>query len=154
MVCLWKCFYFENGHFIENLREPLFQYFSLVWHFGTFNFILWWYQQSSHWFFSQAKIPIDPFWAAAMMATYRALIAIIGSSVNGKYRRRPTYLICCGISIIGQLSLSSYCYFNQDELLTTNFPFAKWIPIFSIMMIYTAFSFGFGAIPFMLQVEF
>jgi hypothetical protein len=22
--------YFENGHFSENLREPLFQYFSLV----------------------------------------------------------------------------------------------------------------------------
>ena len=136
----------------ESLCFNIFLWFNIL--ADLISYYVWWYQQSSHWFFSQAKIPIDPFWAAAMMATYRALIAIIGSSVNGKYRRRPTYLICCGISIIGQLSLSSYCYFNQDELLTTNFPFAKWIPIFSIMMIYTAFSFGFGAIPFMLQVDF
>ena len=88
-----------------------------------------------------------------MLSTYRALIAIIGSSVNGKYRRRPLYFVCCGISIGGQLLLSSYCYFNQGELLTTNFPITRWIPIFSIMMIYTAFSFGFGAIPYMLQVS-
>ena len=105
-------------------------------------------------YFSKSKIPIDPFWAAAMLATFRALSAIIGSSVNGKCKRRPLYLICCGISIFGQLSLSSFCYFDQDEVLTTNFPFTRWIPIFSIMMIYTAFSFGFGGIPWMLQVDF
>jgi hypothetical protein len=104
--------------------------------------------------FSKSKIPIDPFWAAAMLATFRALSAIIGSSVNGKCKRRPLYLICCGVSIFGQLSLSSFCYFDQDELLTTNFPFTRWIPIFSIMIIYTAFSFGFGGIPWMLQVIF
>ena len=105
-------------------------------------------------FFSQSKIPIDPFWAAAMLSTYRALIAIIGASVNGKYKRRSLYLVCCGVSIIGQLSLAFYCFFNQDESLTENFPITKWIPIFSIMMVYTAFSFGFGAIPFMLMVIF
>ena len=105
-------------------------------------------------YFSKSKIPIDPFWAAAMLATFRALSAIIGSSVNGKCKRRPLYLICCGVSIFGQLSLSSFCYFDQDELLTANFPFTRWIPIFSIMIIYTAFSFGFGGIPWMLQVIF
>ena len=105
-------------------------------------------------YFSKSKIPIDPFWAAAMLATFRALSSIIGSSVNGKCKRRPLYLICCGVSIFGQLSLSSFCYFDQDELLTTNFPFTRWIPIFSIMIIYTAFSFGFGGIPWMLQVIF
>ena len=105
-------------------------------------------------YFSKSKIPIDPFWAAAMLATFRALSAIIGSSVNGKCKRRPLYLICCGVSIFGQLSLSSFCYFDRDELLTANFPFTRWIPIFSIMIIYTAFSFGFGGIPWMLQVIF
>ena len=89
-----------------------------------------------------------------MLATFRALSAIIGSSINGKCKRRPLYLICCGISIFGQLTLSSFCYFDQDELLTANFPFTRWIPIFSIMIIYTAFSFGFGGIPWMLQVIF
>ena len=89
-----------------------------------------------------------------MLSTYRALIAIIGASVNGKYKRRTLYLVCCGVSIIGQLSLAFYCFFNQDESLTENFPITKWIPIFSIMMVYTAFSFGFGAIPFMLMVSF
>lgn len=102
---------------------------------------------------SESKVPIDPFWAAAMLASFRALVGIVGSPIVKKCQRRPLYLCSCAIQIVGLISLSGYCYFNQGELLTANFPFARWIPIFSIMLVYSAFSFGFGNIPYMLQGE-
>ena len=79
-------------------------------------------------------------------------MSIIGSSINGKCKRRTVYFVCCGHMIFGLLSLSAYSYFNQNELLTQNFPMARWIPIFSILILYTGFSFGYGSIPYMFQV--
>ena len=101
-----------------------------------------------------AEIPFDPYWAAAMLASYRALIAIVGSSVTKGCKRRPQYITCSVVLACGLFLLSTYCYFNQEKLLTENFPVARWIPILALMIIYTAFSFGYGSIPYILQVRY
>jgi uncharacterized membrane protein len=99
-----------------------------------------------------AQIPFDSYWAAAMLATFRAIVSILGSSFVGKCKRRPMYLSCCAISCLGNLTLAAYCYLNQDGLLTTTFPMARWIPVIAIMFIYIAYAFGIGCICYMFQV--
>ena len=81
-------------------------------------------------------------------------MSILGMSILGSCKRKTTYLACCGLMILGLLCLSTYSYFNQEELLTDNFPMARWIPIFSILIIYTGFSFGYASLPYIFQVAF
>ena len=81
-------------------------------------------------------------------------MSILGMSILGNCKRKTTYLVCCGLMVLGLLCLSTYSYFNQDELLTDNFPMARWIPIFSILIIYTGFSFGYASLPYIFQVAF
>merc|ERR1711879_348521 len=101
----------------------------------------------------EAEIPFDPYWAAAMLASYRGLMSFVGSSFSARCKKRTMYFCCGGLLISGLLSLSAYTYFNQTKLLTNNFPVARWIPIFSIIVIYTSFSFGWGSLPYVLQGE-
>ena len=103
--------------------------------------------------FRSTDIPIDPYWAAAMLASYRALLCIFGSSLTGKFKRRPIYISCCGLVSFGTLLMASYCFFNQDKSLTNEFPYAKWIPIIAIVTCYSAFALGLGSIPYMFQVR-
>ncbi len=103
--------------------------------------------------YRSAEIPFDPYWAAAFLASYRAVLSIVGSSMVGKCRRRLMYLTCTALSAFGTFTLAAYCYLNQDGLLTTTFPMARWIPLIAILFVYGAFSFGIGAIPYMLQAS-
>ena len=88
-----------------------------------------------------------------MLASYRALLCIFGSSLTGKFKRRPIYISCCGLVSFGTLLMASYCFFNQDKSLTNEFPYAKWIPIIAIVTCYSAFALGLGSIPYMFQVR-
>ena len=96
---------------------------------------------------------MDPFWASALIGVIRGFLSIIGSTITSKFKRRPVYLSSCVIFSTGLFSLSAYCYFNSNGDLTEALPIAKWIPIFSILIVYTGFSFGYGSTPFMLQVR-
>jgi uncharacterized membrane protein len=87
-----------------------------------------------------------------MLATFRAIISILGSSFIGRWKRKPVYLTCCTLSCIGNFTLATYYYFNQGGLLTTTFPIARWIPIIAIMLIYVSYAFGIGSICYMFQV--
>ena len=81
-------------------------------------------------------------------------MSILCISMIGKCNRKKLYLVCCGIVIIGLLSLSSFSYFNQNESLTKSFPMARWIPLLSILIVYTGFSFGYAGIPYIFQVKY
>lgn len=97
---------------------------------------------------------MDPYWAAAMLASTRAILNLIAPAVTGRAKRKPVYLVCNGCVCIGTFSLASYCYFNQNGLLTSSFPFASWIPLLSILTCYVGYAFGMGSIPYMLQVNY
>ena len=70
----------------------------------------------------EAEIPFDPYWAAAMLASYRGMMSILSSSFSAQCKKRPTYFCCGGLLISGLLTISAYTYFNQNKLLTENFP--------------------------------
>ena len=101
----------------------------------------------------RANISFDAYWAAALIGSYRAVVSIIGPSITRKCRRRVLYLSCCGVQIIGLLSLAAYGYFDHNESLSETHPMTRWIPIISILIVFSAYAFGFGSIPYMLQVQ-
>ena len=103
-------------------------------------------------FYREANIPFDPYLACAMLASYRALVSIFASSIIGKCKRRPLYMACCGVIIVGHLTLSSYFYFNHDGSLTKNFPVARWVPILSVTLGWTGLCLGYGSMVYILQV--
>ena len=80
-------------------------------------------------------------------------MAILGISVVNRFKRRNTFIVCDALMCSGTFILATYCYFNQDESLTLAFPYAKWIPILAIMLMYVAFACGIGSIPYAYQVK-
>ena len=107
----------------------------------------------TNYIYRSVQIPIDPYWAAAMLSTFRAMLCIVAPNVTSRFKRRPIYLACCAIVCMGTLTLSSYCYFNQNNQLVNQFPVTRWIPILAIVICYTGFSFGYGSVVYILQVN-
>ena len=103
--------------------------------------------------FRSTNIPIDPYWAAATLASFRAVMVIFGSTLTRRFKRRPVYISCCGIISFGNLLMASYCFFNQDQSLTNQFTYAKWTPIIAIVFTYSGCALGFLIIPYMFQVS-
>ena len=103
--------------------------------------------------YRNVELPIDPYWAAAMVSTFRALLCIVAPNITWRFKRRPIYLACCATVCTGTLTLSWYCYFNQNDLLINNFPMTRWIPILSILICYIGYSFGYGSVVYILQVN-
>ena len=102
----------------------------------------------------EAEIHIDPYLAAAMLATWRGIMSLIGTPMIGRFLKRTVHF-CCGIALtIGLLSLSAFTFFNQDSgLVHHNAPTLGWIPIISILLIYTSVSLGWLSIIFQLRVS-
>ena len=101
----------------------------------------------------EAEIHIDPYLAAAMLATWRGIMSLIGTPMIGRFLKRTVHF-CCGIVLtIGLLSLSAFTFFNQDSGLVHNAPTLGWIPIISILLIYNSVSLGWLSIIFQLRVS-
>ena len=103
--------------------------------------------------FREAKIPLDPYFGAVLLATIRAIMAIFGSSMANKFKKRTTFIICDIIMCNGTIMLATYYYMNQNGKLTEAFPYARWIPIIAILVMYLAFACGIGSIPYSYQVS-
>ena len=97
---------------------------------------------------------MDPFWASVLLQAIRFMLVLIGLPITGKFKKKVVYLTCCGISCLGTLTLATYSYLNMDKQLTLNYPWTGYIPLLAIVLMYIAFAFGLGTIPFMLQVIF
>ena len=101
----------------------------------------------------EAEIPIDPYWAAAALAGYRSLLLMFSSAITKYFKRRPMYLINSLLMALGNAGIGTYFLLNAKQGLIQSIPLAKWIPVASIIIVYTAFSLGFGSVPYMLQGE-
>ena len=104
--------------------------------------------------FRSANVSMDPFWASVLLQAIRFVLVIMGLPITGKFKKKVVYLTCCGISCLGTLTLATYSYLNMDKQLTLNYPWTGYIPLLAIVLMYIAFAFGLGTIPFMLQVIF
>ena len=96
---------------------------------------------------------MDPFLASVMLQTIRFILALIGLHVTGKFKKKIVYLTCCAITCTGTLTLATYSYLNRDNELTLNYSWTGFVPLLAIILMYIAFAFGLGTIPFMLQVN-
>lgn len=101
----------------------------------------------------EAEIHIEPYLAAALLATWRGIMSLIGTPLIGRFKKRTVYFGCGIILTIGLLSLSAFTFFYQDSGLVHNHPSLGWIPIISILLIYTSISFGWLSISFQLRVS-
>ena len=102
--------------------------------------------------FRSANVSMDPFWASVLLQAIRFVLVFMGLPITGKFKKKVVYLTCCGISCLGTLTLATYSYLNMDKQLTSSYPWTGYIPLFAIVLMYIAFAFGLGTIPFMLQV--
>ena len=102
----------------------------------------------------EANIPFDPYLASAGISLYRlVLILIFSFGIAYKIRRRPLY-ISTGLGIVlGNLFLATYFIVRDNSNVISSFPLLQWIPVISMLVIYTAFSMGYGSVPYMLQGE-
>ena len=96
---------------------------------------------------------MDPFWASVMLQAFRFILCCIGLLINGKFKKKIVYLTCCAITCSGTLILATYSYLNIDNELSVNYPWTGFLPLLAIVLMYIAFAFGLGTIPFMLQVK-
>ena len=53
----------------------------------------------------------------------------------------------------GTSILATYSYLNIDGERIKVFPYARWVPIMAILLMYLAFACGIGSIPYALQVK-
>ena len=68
-------------------------------------------------------------------------------------RRRPLFLVCGAFHLIGMGGLGIYNILNENERLEQMFSFAQWIPIISILLIYSFSTVGYVSMVFMLTPE-
>ena len=101
----------------------------------------------------EANIPINPYWGAAALAACRAILLVVSPVVTKNIRRRPMYLFGCVMAMLGNCGIGTYFLLKNKTNLIMEYPSLKWVPIVSILVIYSAFSFGFGSVPYMLQGE-
>ena len=101
----------------------------------------------------EANIPMDPYWGAAAIAGYRTVLLMISPTITKNFKRRPMYLINCMLVVLGNCGVATYFLLRAKTNIISDFPVTKWVPIFSIVIIYTAFAFGFGSVPYILQGE-
>ena len=99
-------------------------------------------------------MPLDPYFAAAMLATTRAVMAILSSSlIVDRFAKKNCLIVCDLIMAAGTIILATFCYFNQDGRLAASFPHTRWLPILSILLMYVAYVCGIGSVPYALQVK-
>ena len=62
-----------------------------------------------------AKIPMDPYWAASGVQVFRAISSFFGIFLNRHCKRKSVYLFCCVLNILGTSILATYYYYLAQE---------------------------------------
>ena len=102
----------------------------------------------------EAEVPFDPYLIAAGIACYRfGLLVIFSSGIANRIKRRPLFIIMAIVMVLGNIAISTYFYLSRNEEFMLDHPHVKWVPVISILVIYTAFAMGFGTVPYMMQGE-
>ena len=95
---------------------------------------------------------MDPYWAGVLSNIVKAFMALAGLVVNRRFKKRPVYLSCCALNCLGTTILATYFYLDMDEYLKNNHPWTGWLPVISVIFIYSARALGIGSITHMFQV--
>ena len=102
----------------------------------------------------EANIPFSPYFVCAGISIFRLILIMIFSvGIANRVKRRPLYISTAVVIIIGNTSMATYFLLKNNFTYVETFPSLKWIPVICILVIYAAFAFGYGCIPYMLQGE-
>ena len=101
----------------------------------------------------EADVPMDPYWGAAALGSYRSILLIFSPTITRNFKRRSMYLITCGMVVLGDLGIATYYFLKTETNLVQAVPILKWTPIISVVIVYTGFSFGYGTVPYIQQGE-
>ena len=95
----------------------------------------------------------DSYIMGASLSIFRSIVLILSFGFTSKMRRRPLFLVCGVFHLIGMGGLGIYNILNENERLEEMFSFAQWIPIISILLIYSFSTVGYVSMVFMLTPE-
>ena len=101
----------------------------------------------------EGNIPMNPYWGAATIASFRAVTMLICSVLTRNLKRRLMYMSGTAVVVLGFCALGTYFLLKSETSLIDEFPILKWMPLASIFVIYTAYSFGIAPVPYMLKGE-
>ena len=102
----------------------------------------------------EAEIPFDPYLACAGIALFRfSLMIIFAFAIANRVKRRPMFLTTAIAEVIGLLGIATYFLLKKYDILLSDYPSIKWLPVASIMLVYAGFAMGYGSVPYMLQGE-
>ena len=90
----------------------------------------------------ESKIPIDSYWTAAFLASYRATLSLLTLPFIGRCPKRQIHFGSGVFLILGLLSLSISTYLIHEVDIQENYPMTGWIPIISILLICTSQAIG------------
>merc|ERR1719348_1778399 len=105
-----------------------------------------------HTVIKQMDIPLNEYWVAVGLAGYRSCLTIGLSFILYKARRRPLYLLSGSLVCLATASLSAYNWIapSLDPSIKESVSF---LPLVSVILMYTGFGLGYGPIVYMLQGE-
>ena len=79
-------------------------------------------------------IPFDPYWGAALIATYRSIMCLCSSAILFRVRRKPAFALGGSIVALSTFTLGLHAYlkdnFMEDGESTS--PIFTWIPMVAI----------------------
>ena len=103
-----------------------------------------------HTILKQMNIPLDEYWVAVALAGYRSCLTVGLSFVLYKFKRRPVYLFAGSLVCLATGSLSAYNWIapSLDPSIRDSISF---LPLVSVVLIYTGFGCGYAPIVFILQ---
>ena len=95
----------------------------------------------------------DSYIMGAGLSIFRSIIIILSSGFTSKMRRRPLFFVTGVFHLIGMGGIGIYNLLNENGRLEEMFSFAQWIPIISILLIYSFSTVGYVSMVFMLTPE-
>lgn len=102
------------------------------------------------------NVPMDAYWAAALLTLYRLFIVIMGAIVSSFVPRRQLYLCCNILAVSGTVILGTCGYLNTNDhflQIQQEYPVITWLPMVGIVLFYTGVSGGLIPVAFVLLAE-
>jgi len=98
----------------------------------------------------QLQLPFSEYWVAVALGGYRSALVLSLSFIMYRAPRRAAYLGSGSLVALGGASLGCYSWIAPS---LASYPWTNYLPLFSVILMYTGFGLGYGPIVFMLQGE-
>ena len=95
---------------------------------------------------------MDPYLTSVIASLSRVVAAFFAGPILQKFPRRPVYLTCALIISFSHAVIATYTYLVTHRVGPELLDKLDWLPLTFVVIIYTAFSIGYGNIAHIFQV--